>query len=66
MAMQMLMTGEPISAQEAYRLGMVNQVTSQSDLMRVTAGDRREDRAQFADCGAGSQVCSQVGARAAA
>jgi enoyl-CoA hydratase len=36
MAMQMLMTGEPISAQEAYRLGMVNQVTSQTDLMRVT------------------------------
>lgn len=36
MAMQMLMTGEPISAQEAYRLGMVNQVTSRADLMRVT------------------------------
>jgi enoyl-CoA hydratase len=36
MAMQMLMTGEPISAQEAYRLGTVNQVTSQADLMRVT------------------------------
>jgi len=33
--MQMLMTGDPISAQEAYRLGMVNQVTSQADLMRV-------------------------------
>ena len=32
-AMQMLMTGEPISAQEAFRLGMVNEIHSQSDLM---------------------------------
>jgi enoyl-CoA hydratase len=35
MAMQMLMTGEPISAQEAYRLGMVNKVYPQADLMRA-------------------------------
>jgi enoyl-CoA hydratase len=34
-AMEMLMTGEPISAQEAYRLGMVNQVCPQTDLMGV-------------------------------
>jgi enoyl-CoA hydratase len=33
MAMQMLMTGEPISAQEAYRLGMVNKVYPRSELM---------------------------------
>jgi enoyl-CoA hydratase len=32
-ALQMLMTGEPISAQEAYRLGMVNQVCAPADLM---------------------------------
>jgi enoyl-CoA hydratase len=32
-AMQMLMTGEPITAQEAYRLGMVNEVYSRADLM---------------------------------
>jgi enoyl-CoA hydratase len=32
-AMQMLMTGEPISAQEAYRLGMVNEIWPQADLM---------------------------------
>ena len=32
-ALQMLMTGDPISAQEAYRLGMVNEVHPQSELM---------------------------------
>jgi enoyl-CoA hydratase len=34
-AMQMLMTGEPISAQEAYRLGLVNQVCQPAELMNV-------------------------------
>jgi enoyl-CoA hydratase len=34
-AMQMLMTGEPITAQEAYRLGMVNEVHPKADLMRA-------------------------------
>ena len=32
-AMQMLMTGEPITAQEAYRLGMVNEVHARAQLM---------------------------------
>ena len=32
-AMQMLMTGEPITAQEAHRLGMVNEVHPQAELM---------------------------------
>lgn len=32
-AMQMLMTGEPITAQEAYRLGMVNEVHPHAELM---------------------------------
>ena len=32
-AMQMLMTGEPITAHEAYRLGMVNEVHSLAELM---------------------------------
>ena len=32
-ALQMLMTGDPISAQEAYRLGMVNEIWPQSELM---------------------------------
>ncbi len=32
-ALQMLMTGEPISAQEAFRLGMVNELHPQADLL---------------------------------
>jgi enoyl-CoA hydratase len=32
-AMQMLMTGDPITAQEAYRLGMVNEVHPKAELM---------------------------------
>lgn len=32
-AMQMLMTGDPISAQEAHRLGMVNELYDQDELM---------------------------------
>jgi enoyl-CoA hydratase len=34
-AMQMLMTGEPITAQEAHRLGMVNEIYPRTELMRV-------------------------------
>jgi enoyl-CoA hydratase len=34
-AMQMLMTGEPITAQEAHRLGMVNEVYPKADLMEA-------------------------------
>ena len=32
-AMQMLMTGDPITAQEAYRLGMVNELHSSSEVL---------------------------------
>jgi enoyl-CoA hydratase len=32
-AMQMLMTGEPITAQEAHRLGMVNEVHPKAELL---------------------------------
>jgi enoyl-CoA hydratase len=35
-ALQMLMTGDPITAQEAYRLGMVNEIHPQAELMDVT------------------------------
>jgi len=34
-ALQMLMTGDPISAQEAYRLGMVNEMYPQAELMEA-------------------------------
>lgn len=33
LAMQLLLVGEPISAQEAYRIGLVNQVVPMKDLM---------------------------------
>ena len=33
----MLMTGDPISAREAYRLGMVNEVHPQAELMDAAA-----------------------------
>jgi enoyl-CoA hydratase len=32
-ALQMLMTGDPVTAQEAHRLGMVNEVVAQDELM---------------------------------
>ena len=32
-ALQMLMTGDPVTAEEAYRLGMVNEIHPQADLM---------------------------------
>jgi enoyl-CoA hydratase len=34
-ALQMLMTGDPITADEAYRLGMVNEICTQEGLMEV-------------------------------
>ena len=34
-ALQMLMTGDPITADEAYRLGMVNEICTQETLMEV-------------------------------
>ena len=34
-ALQMLMTGDPITAQEAYRLGMVNELCSPAELMEA-------------------------------
>lgn len=40
MAMEMLMTGEPISAQEAYRLGMINHVYPQANLKRAALETR--------------------------
>jgi len=37
-ALEMLLTGEPISAQEAYRVGLVNLVVPEADLRRQAAG----------------------------
>ena len=56
-AMQMLMTGEPITAQEAHRLGMVNEVHPQGRTDGRGAQHRGEDRGQLADGGAVGQAC---------
>jgi len=37
-AMQMLMTGDPITAQEAHRLGMVNEIHPKAELMSAVLG----------------------------
>ena len=43
-AMQMLMTGEPITAQEAYRLGMVNEVHPRAALMAAVLSIAEKSR----------------------
>ena len=55
-ALQMLMTGDPITAQEAHRLGMVNELHPPGRAAGRGAADRREDREQLADGGAGRQA----------
>ena len=64
-ALQMLMTGDPISAQEAYRLGMVNDVYPKGELMDAAAADRGEDREQLPDSRAGGQAGRSHGRGAA-
>ena len=55
-AMQMLMTGEPITAKEAHRLGMVNELYPRAELMGAVLQHRGEDREQLADGGPGGQA----------
>ena len=55
-AMQMLMTGDPISAQEAHRLGMVNELYPSGRAHRRRPPDRGENREQLTDCGTGRQA----------
>ena len=61
-AMQMLMTGEPITAQEAYRLGMVNEIHPKAELHERGAQHRGEDRGQLAYGGPVGQRAVQNGA----
>ena len=62
-ATQMLMTGEPITAQEAHRLGMVNELHPKAELMDAVAAHRREHREELADGGAGGQAGGPHGNR---
>ena len=64
-ALQMLMTGDPISAGEAYRLGMVNEIHPQSRADGRGAQHRSKDRQQLTDGGPGGQASRSNGRRAA-
>ena len=64
-ALQMLMTGAPITAQEAHRLGMVNELHAPDRLMDAARGDRRHHREQLADRGAGREARRAAGRRPA-
>ena len=64
-AMQMLMTGEPITAQEAYRLGMVNEVHPRAELMPAVLRIAEKIASQLADSGAGRQAGRPHGRRGA-
>ena len=55
-ALQMLMTGDLITAEEAYRLGMVNELHPSRRAHRRRAAHRREDRQQLPHRGAGGQA----------
>ena len=64
-ALQMLMTGQPISAQEAHRLGMVNELHAPDRADGRGAQHRRHHREQLADRGAGREASSAAGRRSA-
>ena len=55
-ALQMLMTGDPITAQEAYRLGHGQRAPPRGRADGGGPPHRREDRRQLADRGAGGQA----------
>ena len=55
-AMQMLMTGDPITAQEAHRLGMVNELHPRAESDACGTAHRGHDREQFADGRAGGEA----------
>ena len=60
-ALQMLMTGDPITAQEAYRLGMVNELHPQAELMDAALRIAEKIAEQLADRRAGGQAGRAAG-----
>ena len=48
LAMQQVLTGEMISAQEAHRIGLVNEVVPQAELIAARRGDCGQDHRQLA------------------
>ena len=64
-ALQMLMTGDPITAQEAHRLGMVNEVHPGPELMDAARRLAEKIAGQLPDRGPGGQASRSAGPRAA-
>ena len=60
-ALQMLMTGDPLPAQEAYRLGMVNELHDPARTDVRGPADRRQDRRQLPDRRPVRQACGSPG-----
>ena len=52
----MILSGDPIDAAEALRVGLVNRVVPRDELMPAARGARRADRHARAACGARRQA----------
>ena len=65
MAMQMLMTGEPITASEAHRLGMVNSLHPRDELMTAALDIAEKIADEFTHSGPVGQACRSERARRA-
>ena len=65
-AMQILLTGDPISAARAYEIGLVNQVVPDAELVPGRAGAGRAHRRQRPAVGHGRQAHGLPGAAAPA
>ena len=61
-AMYQLMTGEPVSAQDAYRMGMVVRLCPPAELMNLALEIAGEDRAKRTHRAGGGQACGEGGA----
>ena len=65
-AMQLLLTGDPISAERACQVGLVNEVVPAAELRTAGPGGGRADRGQRPAVGAGGQADGGADRRAAA
>ena len=65
-AMEILLTAEPITAQEAYRIGLVNRVVPLNELMPTAEAMARADMREWTLSGQGHQGSRSTGAEHAA
>ena len=59
--MQMLLTGDPITAQEAHRLGMVNEIHPQDELMPPPRQIAEKIAEQLSDRRASGEMAGRTG-----